>query len=136
VVTESDRPMLLRTFELLLGLPNGFLVLEDGVTNRSLTLAEAEVVRLLNKEFKRQKWPDSSYARFMRYGAIEQMKAARQPSSGEAKIVTPDWALERAAEIGAEMTLRGGRPERRRTAVSRSITFVTSPRCNGRHGTL
>ncbi len=80
VVDESDRLMLLRTFESLLGLPDGFLVLEDGVTNRSLTQAEAEVVRLLNKEFKRQKWPDSSYARFMRYRAIEQMKAARQPS--------------------------------------------------------
>ncbi len=103
VVDDSDRLVLLRTFESLLGLPNGFLVLEDGVTNRSLTLAEAEVVRLLNKEFKRQKWPDSSYARFMRYGAIEQMKAARQPSAGEPKIVTPAWALERAAEIGAEM---------------------------------
>ena len=103
VVDDSDRLMLLRTFESLLGLPNGFLVLEDGVTNRSLTLAEAEVVRLLNKEFRRQKWPDRSYARFMRYGAIEQMKAGRQPSPGEARIVTPAWALERAAEIGAEM---------------------------------
>jgi hypothetical protein len=103
VVDDSDRLMLLRTFESLLGLPDGFLVLEDGVTNRSLTFAEAEVVRLLNKEFKRQKWPDSTYARFMRYGAIEQMKAARQPSPGEPKIVTPVWALERAAEIGAEM---------------------------------
>ncbi len=103
VVDDSDRLMLLRTFESLLGLPNGFLILEDRVTNRSLTLAEAEVVRLLNKEFKRQKWPDSSYARFMRYGAIEQMKAARQPSPGEPRIVTPAWALERAAEIGAQM---------------------------------
>ena len=103
VVDDANRLMLLRTFESLLGLPNGFLVLEDGVTNRSLTLAEAEVVRLLNKEFQRQKWPDSSYARFMRYGAIEQMKAARQPSPGEPKIVTPVWAVERAAEIGAEM---------------------------------
>jgi hypothetical protein len=103
VVDETDQLMLLRTFESLLGLPDGCLVPEDGMTNRSLTLAEAEVVRLLNEEFKRQEWPDSSYARFMRYGAIEQMKAAHQPLPGEPKIVTPAWALKRAAEIGAEM---------------------------------
>ena len=30
VVDDSDRLMLPRTFESLLGLPNGFLVLEDG----------------------------------------------------------------------------------------------------------
>jgi hypothetical protein len=103
VVDEADQLMLLRTFESLLGLPDGCLVPEEGMTNRSLTLAEAEVVRLLNEEFKRQQWPDSSYARFMRYGAIEQMKAAHQPLPGEPKIVTPTWALKWAAEIGAEM---------------------------------
>jgi hypothetical protein len=103
VVDESDPLMLLRTFESLLGLPRGFLILEKRVANRSLTLAEAEVVRLLNEEFKRQGWPERSYARFMRYGAVEQMKTARQPLPGEPKIVTPAWALERAAEIGAEM---------------------------------
>lgn len=103
VVNEPDRLMLLRTFESLLGLPGGFLIPEQGVANRSLTLAEAEVVRLLNEEFKRQEWPDRNYARFMRYGAVEQMKAARQPWPGEPKIVTPVWALERAAEIGVEM---------------------------------
>jgi hypothetical protein len=102
VVDESDRLMLLRTFESLLGLPGGFLIPEDLVPNRSLTLAEAEVVRLLNEEFKRQQWSTRNYSRFMRYGAIEQMKTARQPSPDEPKIVTPAWALKRAAEIGAE----------------------------------
>jgi hypothetical protein len=103
VVDESNRLMLLRTFESLLGLPDGFLVPGEGMQNRSLTLAEAEVVRLLNEEFNRQKWPGSSYARFMRYGAVMQMKTARQPLPCEPKIVTPAWALERAVEIGAEM---------------------------------
>jgi hypothetical protein len=103
VVDEADPPMLLRTFESLLGLPRGLLALENKTANRSLTLAEAEVVRLLNEEFKRQGWPERSYARFMRYGAVEQMKTARQPLPEEPKIVTPVWALQRAAEIGAEM---------------------------------
>jgi len=103
VVDGSDRLALLRTFESLLGLPAGFLVPEDDVVNRSLTRAEAEVVRQLNEEFKRREWPGASYAKFMRYGAVRQMKG-RRPLPGEPQIATPAWALERAAEISAEMT--------------------------------
>ena len=103
VVDGSDRLALLRTFESLLALPGGFLVPEDDVVNRSLTLAEAEVVRQLNEEFKRREWPGASYARFMRYGAVRQMKC-RRPLPGEPQIATPAWALERLAEISAEMT--------------------------------
>jgi hypothetical protein len=103
VTDESDPMMLLRTFESMLGLPAGFLVPQPGTVNRSLTLAEAEFVRLLNQEYKRQGWPDRKYPVFMRDGAVARMKAARQPAPDEQKIVTPAWALERAASIGAEM---------------------------------
>jgi len=103
VVDGSDRLVLLRTFESLLGLPAGFLVPGNDVVNRSLTLAEAEVVRQLKEEFKRREWPAASYAKFMRYGAVRQMKA-RRPLPGEPQIATPAWALERVAEISAEMT--------------------------------
>jgi hypothetical protein len=103
VVDESDQLMLLRTFESMLGLPDGFLVPEEGTANRSLTVAEAELVRQLNEEFSRRPWPDRSYARFMRYGAVERMKTARQPAPDEPRITTPAWALARAAETSAEM---------------------------------
>jgi hypothetical protein len=103
VVDESDPLMLLRTFEWMLGLPDGFLAVEEGRTNRSLTAAEAELVRQLNAEFSGRPWPDRSYARFMRYGAVERMKTARQPAPDEPRITTPAWALARAAEISAEM---------------------------------
>jgi len=104
VVDGSDRLALLRTFESLLGLPAGFLVPEDEMAvNRSLTLAEAEVVRQLNEEFKRREWPGASYAKFMRYCAVRQMKA-RKPLPGEPQIAAPAWAIERMAEISAEMT--------------------------------
>jgi hypothetical protein len=58
---------------------------------------------LLNQEFSRREWPERSYARFMRYGAVEHMKTARQPSPGEPAIATPAWALIRAAQLSAEM---------------------------------
>jgi hypothetical protein len=102
VVDDGDRMMLLRTFESMLGLPRGFLVPGANAANRSLTLAEAEVVRLLNEEFKRRKWPSRYYPRFVRNGAVQQMKM-RQPELGEPRIATPAWALKRATEIGAEM---------------------------------
>jgi len=103
VVDESDRLMLLRVFESMLGLPAGFLVPEESAANRSLTVAEAELVRLLNEEFSRRAWPHRNYARFMRNGAVEHMKNDREPLPGEPRIATPDWALTRAAEISAEM---------------------------------
>ncbi|HEY7014390.1 MAG TPA: hypothetical protein VH480_16650 [Streptosporangiaceae bacterium] len=102
VVDESDRLMLLRTFESLVGLPAGFLKPEKSSANRSLTLGEAELARLINEEFKRREWPVANYAAFMRYGALKQMKT-RQPAEDEQRIVTPPWARYRAAEIGAEM---------------------------------
>jgi hypothetical protein len=102
VVDDDDRMMLLRTFESMLGLPRGFLIPGQNAANRSLTLAEAEVVRLLNVEFGRREWPSRNYARFVRYGAVQELKT-RQPRPGEPRIATPVWALKRATEIGAEM---------------------------------
>ncbi len=102
VVNESDRSALLRSFEALLGLPGGILVPEDGIANRSLTLGETELVRMLNEEFKRRGWTAGHYSKFMRYGAVEQLKA-RMPVAGEQRVVTPAWALERASQIGAAM---------------------------------
>jgi hypothetical protein len=103
VIDESDRLMLLRVFESMLGLPDGFLVPEENAANRSLTAAEAELVRRLNEEFTAREWPQRNYGQFMRYGVIEQLKNTRLPSPGEPRIVTPAWALARAAEISGEM---------------------------------
>lgn len=106
VADESDPLMLLRTFESLVGLPSGFLMPEQEVTNRSLTLGEVELVRLLNEEFTRGDWPMADYARFIRYGAVMQMKTAHVPATGEPRISTPQWALDRAAALGAEMATK------------------------------
>lgn len=102
VVDESDRTMLLRVFEALLGLPQDLLELVPGVANRSLSLGEVELLRLLNVEFKKQGWPDVYYSRFVRHGGIRRLIAQYSPQSFEPKIVTPAWAEERAAEIGQQ----------------------------------
>jgi hypothetical protein len=103
IVDESDRLRLLRIFEKMLDLPGGLLELVRTAANRSLTPGEAELIRLLNEEAKRRDWPERVYSRLIRGGAVNHLKTDYQPAPGEQRIVTPPWALKRAAEIGAEM---------------------------------
>jgi hypothetical protein len=100
VADDTDRMMLLRSAEALLDLPDGTLVPEGAVVNRSLTWGEIEVVRRLNVEFRDRGWPDPVYARLVRNGVIVKMQE-RLPDADEPRITTPGWALHRAAEIGA-----------------------------------
>jgi hypothetical protein len=99
VLDESDREMFLRAVESMLALPSGVLVPQPSLANRSLTQGEVEMLRYLNAEFKRQKWPGQLYARYVRLGAIKSM-LEREPGPSEPAITTPTWALERSAVIG------------------------------------
>ncbi|MFE1833267.1 hypothetical protein [Streptomyces sviceus] len=104
VVDDRDRTALLRTFEQLLGLPENLLRPVPDAANRSLTLAETEMLRNLNKEFRGNGLPDELYSKLVRNGAVKHMKNACSPSPEDVKILTPEWAVEAAAAIGAEMT--------------------------------
>ncbi|MFG2471002.1 hypothetical protein ACGFXB_36865 [Streptomyces canus] len=108
VVDDRDREGLLRTFEQLLGLPENLLQPVPDATNRSLTLAETEMLRNLNKEFRGNGLPDELYSKLVRNGAVMHMKNACSPSPEDVKILTPEWAVEAAAEIGAGMVRRIG----------------------------
>jgi len=103
VVDDHDHDGLMRTFERLLGLPENLLEPVPDAANRSLTLAETEMLRNLNKEFRGNGLPDELYSKLVRNGAVMHMKNACTPSSDDVKIFTPDWAVEAAAGIGAEM---------------------------------
>ncbi|MBO0891136.1 MAG: hypothetical protein J2P14_09480, partial [Acidothermales bacterium] len=103
VADESDPLMLVRTFERLLALPEGILVPEAELTNRSLTAGEAEFARLLNEEFRKHAWPDDLYQKLFRAGAVLQMKGEHEPSKDEPRIATPEWAVKKAVALNAEM---------------------------------
>jgi hypothetical protein len=96
----------MRTFEALLGLPENLLRPVPGTANRSLTLAETEMLRTLNKEFRGNGLPDELYSRLVRNGAVMHMKNACSPTAQDVRIRTPRWAAEAAAGIGAEMAGR------------------------------
>ncbi|WP_122816187.1 hypothetical protein [Nocardioides pantholopis] len=102
VVDESDRRMLLRAFEDLTGLADGTLVAEAAAENRSLTLAEVSMLRAFNRRFLEHGWSAADYTRYLRFGAIRFL-LERVPDPAEERLLTPQWAVDRAAELGAEM---------------------------------
>jgi hypothetical protein len=99
VVDETDPGALLRSFERITGLPGGLLEPERR-TNRSLTAAETELIRAMNVKYVENKWSPQVYDKVFRWGAVERMQQ-RPPQPGEAPILTPPWAIERANEIAA-----------------------------------
>ncbi|MCX4762118.1 hypothetical protein OG562_14265 [Streptomyces sp. NBC_01275] len=133
VVDDRDRDGLMRTFEALLGLPANLLEPVPDTANRSLTLAETEMLRNLNKEFRGNGLPDELYSKLVRNGAVMHMKNACSPTARDVKISTPDWAVEAAAGIGAEMV---GRIEAMGVRVIGDPALLSAvPKPTGRPGT-
>ncbi|MEV7980515.1 hypothetical protein [Streptomyces sp. NPDC086519] len=106
VVDDRDRDGLMRTFEALLGLPEKLLQPVPDTANRSLTLAETEMLRKLNVEFRGNGLPDELYSKLVRNGAVMHMKNSCSPTAADVRISTPAWAVEAAGRIGAEMVER------------------------------
>ena len=101
VVDPLDRYGLYRDFESLLGLsPDALAAAPSLLGNRSLSAAEAEVLRRFNRQ-ARETMSYSAYHRLIRRGAALALVEGRQPDLEEPRIVTPSWAIERAREFGA-----------------------------------
>jgi hypothetical protein len=64
------------------------------------------MLRNLNKEFRANELPEELYSQLARNGAVMHMKNTCAPGPGDVKICTPQWAVEVAAGIGAEMAER------------------------------
>ena len=72
------------------------------LSNRSLTLAEVEAVRAFNRAARAAGVSRAVHAQTMRFGAATRMKR-RRPDADEARIDTPQWALDRAREADVEI---------------------------------
>jgi hypothetical protein len=106
VLDETDRALPYRTVETMLGVPKGTVNEVPGRTNRSLTLAEAECIRRFNIEILTHDVTWDEYTYWVRRGAAHEMWVKRTPEPDEPRIQTPRWALERAAEIMADLPHR------------------------------
>jgi hypothetical protein len=109
VLDPDDRGLLLRSFDDLLGLPVDTLAtMPNGQVNRSMTAPEAELFRQVNIALRRHRLTYEQYAHLIRYGAIMRIVEKIETGSPRVKLSTPGWALERAAELGAEYVERIG----------------------------
>lgn len=102
VVDDDRRSTLLRTFEAMVGLPEGVLEPEPDRLNRSLTLPEVELVRSLNREFRSRSWSPRDYRHFVRVGVARALKA-QPPDPGAPGLVLPRWAVERLRAISTDV---------------------------------
>jgi hypothetical protein len=101
VADETRKGMLLRSFEALTGLPDGLLQPEPGLQNRSLSYGEAELHRRLNLAFKENGWSEVEYAKLIRHGMVANLQRTYTPGPEAPRLVTPRWAVDRAAAAGA-----------------------------------
>jgi len=102
VIDDTDREFLTKTFERLLDLKAGSLVAPKEVANRSLTLAEIELIRRVNLQIGNEKWAKQAYSKVMKDGVADSMQINRRPDPDEVTITTPRWAVERASAVAAE----------------------------------
>ncbi len=101
-IDETDREMVLRVFEQLVGLRDGTLKLHHDVANRSLTMPEIEAVRALNTAFYGAGLKRTLHSAIVNFGATEYLKGA-PPEPDAARVELPAWAAARTTEIAREI---------------------------------
>jgi hypothetical protein len=102
VLDDRDHGLAYRAFEELTGLSPGTLVPDPQLSNRSMTLAEIEVIRAFNIAYKEAGLPPVLYQRVMRTGAAQLMER-RAPAAAEGKVELPPWAVEPVGAIAQEI---------------------------------
>lgn len=102
VIDPADHAFVLRAFEGLLGLADGTLALPSDVSNRSLTAPEMAAIMALRSEFEAAGLSYRAFHRIVRMRVAAHMKT-RKPPLDEPRIAAPQWALDRAGEVAADI---------------------------------
>jgi hypothetical protein len=102
VADETQPTAIFDAFNSILGIPANTLVqLEETGSNRSLTYEEICLLLEVNKKFpKKRDW--SEYEIYIREGAIKHLTDKVKVSKDAEKLLTPQWAVDKVREIGAE----------------------------------
>lgn len=99
VVDDADKEMLTRSFEDLLGVDAGSLAPRELAANRSLTYPEIQLLTAFNRDYMTRGYSTPDYTRFVRFGSARYLQE-RRPAPDEPRLLTPQWAVDRAAEVG------------------------------------
>jgi hypothetical protein len=97
VSDESDREMLPRTFESMLGLPAQTLKPNPSRSNRGLTWAETELVRAVNTVVADAGWDRAQRRRYVKRGVLADMQRRPVPA-GPKSPPLPAWAADNLRE--------------------------------------
>lgn len=109
IVDKKHPDRLSRSFDEMLGLESGFLGegKASGFTaNRSLSMPEAELLRLLNTKTKGKNIAWSDHVNLVQKGAVRALLENRSPTPDEDRIKLPAWAAEMATARGREISRR------------------------------
>ena len=102
VADETQPTAIFDAFNSILGLPSGTLSQIEGIaSNRSLTYEEICLLLEVNKNFpKKRDW--SEYEIYIREGAIKHLTDKVKVSKDAVKLLTPQWAFDKARKLGAD----------------------------------
>jgi len=105
-VDESKPTYLYETFADLAGIPKGIVKEPMHMEmNRSLTFTEASLLLEINRTYPKDlDW--DSYEIFIRKGNIKALTRSDKHDSSDEKILTPDWAIEKAAELNSQNVVK------------------------------
>jgi hypothetical protein len=99
----ANRGLVPRTFEHLLGVPDGMLEPKEMTgrgLNRGLTVPEVALVRALNRELhKIEQFTWNHYEQLVIGGPVHQLLTERTPPADEPALAPPEWAVDRAVTI-------------------------------------
>lgn len=92
VMDDSQRDLMQRLFEQMLGLPDGMLVAPEGI-NASLSANSAELIRLINLLFDEREWNDELYHQLIYLGATQAMMDGERSDTDVRLPPLPSWAV-------------------------------------------
>ena len=102
IVNESQPTFLFDEINKYLQLPDNTLQAQATGSNRSLTMEEIALLLELNRRFpKERSWDE--YGIFIRNGYIRELTDFVPAAADKAKLLTPEWAVTKANEIGSEI---------------------------------
>jgi len=99
IVDEAKPEFLFTEVNKYLGLPDGSLAASKIGSNRSLNMEEISLLLEINNQFpKDRSWDE--YEVFIRNGYIRQLTDYVPPAKDKDRLLTPEWVIERANELG------------------------------------
>ncbi|MFM7874849.1 MAG: hypothetical protein ACKO8Y_09605, partial [Actinomycetota bacterium] len=101
IADEAKPDFLFNEVNDFLKLPKGTLISVQTGSNRSLNMEEISLLLEINKQFPQERSWDE-YEVFIRDGYVRQLTDFVVPANDKSRLLTPDWAVERANNIGRE----------------------------------